>query len=171
LIGQEVIDNRNSVGEYSQLIEPLLNNYIVFGKTKDWIVLKKNSKAIAQHIVCDSEIKDSSFLRVSMRPLETFNWVIYKLGTALFKAPQFKSDIRCGNQKISNRVYLGDLKDGLYMSDLAITDFLAKELSGSHQKIEAPCTGQALFDRSVWSLPIVGDQPLTIEYCRRVSDL
>lgn len=190
VIGSQMIDGRNSVTEYTNLLPSLYSHYRVLAAIEDYVVLESSaiSNNSSASIICSemSQGVQGEFLQLKLKPMGTQYEVLWRIATLFFKSPELTVKIQGKKQQnkdmtFSFRGYLTQLKKGVYVyhgtiNDLILTnfkhteimDYLLRDKKSPYKLPELIIEATATIVRNdgLWNLPVTPRlMPLDVQFC------
>jgi hypothetical protein len=191
VVGEQALDKRNSVTEYTDILPVLYRNYEIAASINNYVVLVRSKSPIKDQdsIVCkEAGDGESAFLfRIRQEPLSGYNNFIWHVAKFLFKAPEMTvslsgTDQRGQAETYSFRAFHSQLSKGVYLSHDDIVAVIlrgfrwSKEHSTSLYKDKAReiqkssdlhnVSALAKRKEGMHNLPVVPEeQVLKIQYC------
>ena len=175
VLSKERLDWRNSVSEFTNWLEPLFTAYRPVATEDNMTVLIKTHPGSSLGSILCRDNGPGLFLHGKVQPLTPLQALVFKLGTAVFKAPELTSSILYIDGKgklrvIYSRSYYSQLARGVYFSAYPVgtllTNAQADEDARAATEVVKVISASLIRNPGTHNLPIIGAvTPIQVEYC------
>jgi hypothetical protein len=152
VLGEKVIDGRNSLSELSNWIGPLCRDYDYVAEADGYSVLERHKNSGHRRTIVPKEQGPGLFLQARTKPLTGARAWLFPLVTTLFKAPELKMQIHyrdaSGTERsLTCRCYRSQLEQGCFVGNLSLSRLL-KLLQGKDMPLPSELMTEVLDARA-----------------------